>query len=415
MVQPLTGTIQPYAWGSSTFIPELLGEEPTGEPQAELWLGAHASASASLDGRPLDQVIADDPAAVVGAAAVDAFGAGLPYLLKVLAAARPLSLQAHPSREQAEAGYAREEGAGVAADAPDRLYKDDWPKPEMLCALMDSEALCGFREPSETFALFSQLGVAEAVELVAPLGDSYRPGADRLTEVFGRLLRLEGTDRTVVTAVSAAARALDLDADTDLALFARTAIELGGHCGDDPGVLAALLLNRIRLAPHQAVFLPAGNLHAYLHGGGVEIMANSDNVMRGGLTPKHVDVDELLAILDFTPGFPGLVEPVEEVPGRWRYPTPAPEFALWRLEPRETVVELPATDLGRVLLVTDGSVVVEGGDNDLRLDRGRAAFARAGEELLVSGTGTLFVAGPGVQVTGGEHPVGRPAQPQPLP
>lgn len=396
MVQPLTGTIQPYAWGSPTFIPELLGEDPTGDPQAELWLGAHASASASVDGRPLDEVIADDPAGVVGAAAVEAFGEGLPYLLKVLAAVKPLSLQAHPSREQAEAGYAREEAAGGASDAPERLYKDAWPKPEMLVALVDSEALCGFRDPGETFALFAQLGVGGIAELVAPLGDSLRPAADRLAEAFGRLLRLEGPDRAMVTAVSSAARALNLDADSDLTLFARTAVELGGHYGDDPGVLAALLLNRVSLTPGQAVFLPDGNLHAYLHGGGVEIMANSDNVMRGGLTPKHVDVDELLAILDFTPGFPGFVEPVEEAEGRWRYPTPAPEFALWRLEPRETVVELPATDLGRVLLVTDGSVVIEGGDSDLPLGRGRAAFAKAGEELLVSGSGTLFVAGPGV-------------------
>jgi len=125
-------------------------------------------------------------------------------------------------------------------------------------------------------------------------------------------------------------------------------------------------------------------------------MANSDNVMRGGLTAKHVDVDELLAILDFTPGFPGYVEPVEEAPGCWRYPTPAPEFALWRLEPRETVVEVPQTGVARVLLVTDGSVVVEGGEDDLPLHRGLSAFARAGEELVVSGTGTVFLAGPGV-------------------
>lgn len=390
VVERLTGTIQPYAWGSTTFIPELLGTEPTGEPQAELWLGAHASASASVGGRRLDALIAEDPAGVVGAAVVAKFGAGLPFLMKVLAAAKPLSLQAHPSRAQAEAGHAREEAAGVAADAPNRLYKDAWPKPELLCALVDSEALCGFREPLETHALFAALGVTEALALVEPLADEGRAPQERLAEVFARLLRLQGADRAVVTAVTTAAASVP--AEGALGLFARTARELGEHNGDDPGILAALLMNRVALQPHQAVFLAAGNLHAYLRGGGVEIMANSDNVMRGGLTPKHVDVDELLSVLDFEPGFPGLVEPVEKTPGCWRYPTPAPEFALWRLDLRDSPVELPASDLGRVLLVTSGSASA----GDLRLGRGQAAFVRAGERLSVTGRGTVFVGGPGL-------------------
>ena len=395
MAELLTGVRQPYAWGSRTFIPELLGEEPTDEPQAELWLGAHTSAPSTLGDRPLTEVIAADPAGVVGADVVRDFGDGLPFLLKVLAADKPLSLQAHPTRAQAEEGYAREEGAGVARDASDRLYKDTWPKPEMLCALQDSEALCGFRDPDATHALFAQLDVPAALELVAPLAEASTPPDERLAAVFGRLLRLSGDQRDVVGQVAEAAAAVP-SSDGELGLFARTARELAAHYPGDPGVLAGLLMNRVALAPQQAVFLPAGNLHAYLHGGGVEIMANSDNVMRGGLTPKHVDVDELLAVLDFTPGFPGYVEPVEEAPGCWRYPTPAPEFALWRLEPRETVVEVPRTDVARVLLVTDGSVVVEGGSDDLPLHRGQSAFARAGEQILVSGTGTVFLAGPGV-------------------
>jgi len=390
----LTGVRQPYAWGSATFIPALLGEEPTDEPQAELWLGAHHSAPSTLGERPLTEVIAADPSAVVGSVVVQEFGEGLPFLLKVLAADKPLSLQAHPTRAQAEEGHAREEAAGVAADAADRLYKDTWPKPEMLCALQDSEALCGFRDPEATHALFAQLGVPEALELVAPLAEATTAADERLSAVFARLLRLTGSELDVVRRVGAAAA--EVTDEGDLGLFARTARELAEPYPDDPGVLAALLMNRVPLAPQQAVFLPAGNLHAYLHGGGVEIMANSDNVMRGGLTAKHVDVDELLAILDFTPGFPGYVEPVEEAPGCWRYPTPAPEFALWRLEPRETVVEVPQTGVARVLLVTDGSVVVEGGEDDLPLHRGLSAFARAGEELVVSGTGTVFLAGPGV-------------------
>ena len=394
MVERLTGKLQPYAWGSTTFIPELLGEQPTGEPQAELWLGAHGSASATLNGRPLDAVIAEDPAGIVGTSSVRAFGEGLPFLLKVLAAAKPLSLQAHPSREQAEQGFAREQQAGVAAEAADRLYKDDWPKPEMLCALMESEALCGFRDPLETHDLFTRLGVSAATTLVAPLAEAVAPPQDRVASVFARLLRLEGCEREVVRQVAAAAASVGDDGD--LGRFARTARELGEHYDDDPGVLAALLLNRITLRPHQAVFLTAGNLHAYLSGGGVEVMANSDNVIRGGLTAKRVDVDELLKILDFTPGSPCYVEPVEVSAGCWHYPTPAPEFALWRLEPRESSVQVPASALARVLLVTDGSVRLRDSAGTLDLRRGQSAFARADEQLTVEGSGTVFVAGPGV-------------------
>ncbi len=309
----MTGTIRPYAWGSPTFIPRLLGTEPTDEPQAELWLGAHASGSATVGDQPLDEMIAADPAGVVGAASVEEFGEVLPYLLKVLAIAKPLSLQAHPSRAQAEEGYAREEAAGTALDAKSRLYKDTWPKPEMLCALVDSEALCGFRDPEATYDLFGQLGVAAATALVAPLVNVALTPDRRLAAVFASLLRLAGDELSVVADVVAAARAIDVEGD--LGLFAQTARQLGEDYGDDPGLLAALLMNRVTLQPKQAVFLPAGNLHAYLDGAGVEIMANSDNVMRGGLTPKHVDVDELLAILDFTPGFPGYIDPVEESPG----------------------------------------------------------------------------------------------------
>jgi len=394
MVERMTGTLQSYAWGSTSFIPDLLGQEPTGDPQAELWLGAHASASAEVGGRRLNEVIAEDPKAVLGSAPVEAFGTGLPFLLKVLAAEKPLSLQAHPSRQQAAEGFRREQEAGIPLDAGHRLYKDDWPKPEMLCALVDSEALCGFRDPDQSYALFEQLGVAAALEIVAPLRQGDQPADERLAAVFGRLLRLDRDERAMVTAVTAAAARVEEDGP--FGLFARTARELGDHFHDDPGILAALLMNRISLHIGQAVFLPAGNLHAYLHGGGIEIMANSDNVMRGGLTPKHVDADELTAILDFTPGLPGLVEPVEEVPGRWRYPTPAPEFALWRLEPQQSPVELPVPGLARVLLVTDGSVTVSG-DGELTLQRGQAAFARAGEKLQATGRGTLFVAGPGLE------------------
>ena len=207
------------------------------------------------------------------------FGPRLPFLLKIIAADQPLSLQAHPSREQAEAGYAREQDAGVPRDAPHRVYRDGWPKPEVLCALFDTEALCGFRDPAETYELFACLGVPNALRLVAMLGKPDVPAVERLAVTFGRLLRLEEQQRDVVGEVERAARRSREGGP--LGRFARTAVELAAHHPGDPGVLAALLMNRISLHPLDAIFLPAGNLHAYLCGGGVEIMANSDNVMRG--------------------------------------------------------------------------------------------------------------------------------------
>jgi mannose-6-phosphate isomerase len=394
MIERLRGVIQPYAWGSQTAIPEFLGRQPTGKPQAELWFGAHPLAPAMVDGEPLDKVVAQNPLGIVGPASVEAFGPRLPFLLKVIAAAQPLSLQAHPSREQAEAGFAREQAAGIPRDAPNRTYRDGWPKPEVLCAMVETEALCGFREPQQTYHLFADLGVASALDLVKPLGNNDLPAEERLARVFGRLLRLSPDQRSVITEVAQAADAVGrYDA---LASFARTARELGRHYPGDPGVLAALMMNRVTLQPGDALYMPAGNLHAYLSGGGVEIMANSDNVMRGGLTPKYVNVEELLAILDFAPGFRGLITPVEESQGVWRYPAPTPEFALWRIETRGEPVGVPAGTSGRILLVTDGEISTKSATQELDLVRGEAALVTAGEEVVVAGKGTAFVGGPGV-------------------
>ena len=399
-MDPLTGSVQHYAWGSTTALAAFLGVEPDGRPQAELWLGAHHSAPSRVGDRSLADLIAADSDGVVGEAAVGEFGPQLPYLLKVLAAAQPLSLQAHPTRAGAEAGFAREEAAGLDRSAPTRLYRDDWPKPEMLVALGDVEALCGFREPDETYALFARLGVPAATDLVAPLQGG---GPDQLAEVFARVLGLTAGERAVVAqVVTAAAELIDageVAIDAELGRFARTAVELDEHYPGDPGVLAALLMNRMGFGRFQGLFLPAGNLHAYLHGIGVEIMANSDNVMRGGLTPKHVDVSELLAILDFTPGVPELVEVVEESTGVWRYRTPAPEFALWRVVSDAVPVTAPAVDSGRIVLVIEGSVEISDGSTSTTLIQGESVFGYPGDALTVTGaggTGMVMVAAPGL-------------------
>jgi mannose-6-phosphate isomerase len=260
--------------------------------------------------------------------------------------------------------------------------------------LVETEALCGFRDPGETYRLFEKLGVTSAVELVAPLAVADVPPEERLSVVFSRLLRLRPDQRSVISQVAQAADAAD--GPDDLVSFARTAGGLHAYYPGDPGVLAALLMNRITLQSGDALFMPPGNLHAYLSGGGVEIMANSDNVMRGGLTPKYVNIDELLAILDFTPGLRGLITPLEESRGLWRYPTPALEFALWRIEPHGEPVAVPAGTTGRILLVTDGELTAISPRAKLDLVRGEAAILTAGEEAVVTGSGTAFVGGPGV-------------------
>jgi len=375
-------------------IPELLGVPPAGGPQAELWLGAHPMAPSLVEGKRLDELVSGDPEGIVGAQPVAAFGPRLPYLIKIIAAERPLSLQAHPSRTQAEEGFAREERQGIPADAPHRTYRDSWPKPEVLVALQPTEALWGFREPAETYDLFRQLGVQSAIDVVKALADETRSPQDRLAEVFARLLRLSDSGRGIVRDVADAATGVDDDGR--LGHFAATARELASYYPGDPGVLAALLMHRLTLHCNDAIFLAAGNLHAYLRGAGVEIMANSDNVMRGGLTPKFINVDELLKVIDFAPSAPALVRPVEQSPGVWHYPAPAPEFSLWRVEVSRRPAELPATALGRILLVTEGSVHITSRADSLPLRRGESALVTAGERPRLTGSGTVFVGAPGL-------------------
>lgn len=384
----LTGTVQHYAWGSPTELPRVLGAEPDGRPWAELWYGAHPSAPSRLDdGRALDAAIAADPTYWLGEAVHRRHGARLPFLVKLLAAGQPLSLQAHPSAAQAAEGFAREDAAGVPIDSPRRLYRDDQPKPEVLVALTPFDALCGFRPLDATVELLRALARAGARGL-KPYADLLAdPGADpaaTLAYTVGTLLTMApGDQRHLVAETAAAAEGLD----GPWALSAGWTSTLAGLHPADAGVVVALLLNCVRLQPGQAVFLAAGNLHAYLGGTGVEVMANSDNVLRGGLTPKHVDVPELLRVVDFHPLVDPVLDPVVDEP-ELRYATPAPEF-------RVSVV--PPTGDGRRRHVVDGPEIVLCTDGAFdALDPGRAAVVAAAEgEWSLSGDGTVFVVGVG--------------------
>ncbi|MEV5597223.1 mannose-6-phosphate isomerase, class I [Streptomyces sp. NPDC052496] len=395
----LTNTVRPYAWGSTTALPELLGTEPTGEPQAEMWMGAHPGAPSRTDRGAgpvsLADLIAADPEGELGPDAVRAFGPRLPFLLKLLAAGSPLSLQVHPDLAQAQEGHADEEKRGVPADAPHRNYKDANHKPELIVALTPFEGLCGFRHPAEAATLLEGLGVGA----LKPYADILRaaPEDAALREVLTAVLTAD-RDETADTVAQAAAAAQRLAGEGgphagSYAAYAAVA----RHYPGDPGVLAAMLLNHVRLQPGEALFLGAGIPHAYLSGLGVELMANSDNVLRCGLTPKHVDVPELLRVVRFESRDAGVLRPEEATEsGEEVYETPIDEFRLSRFvlapggAPRALGDRTP-----QILLCTAGTVVLRavpraGAGGELTLAPGESAFVPAGEGVELTGEGTVF-------------------------
>jgi mannose-6-phosphate isomerase len=365
-----------------------------------LWFGAHPAdpAHVRVDNsmRSLLELVAADPEGELGSAAPE-FGGRLPFLLKILAAEEPLSLQAHPSSAQAQAGFERENRARVPLDSPMRNYRDENHKPELVVALDRFEALAGFREPQRTVALLRALdvpGLRPYADLLEAQPDSaglrtlFTTWITLPQNVLGALLP-EVLDRCV--------RYLSGKGHREFIAEARTALELAEAYPGDAGVLAALLLNRVTLEPGQGLFLAAGNLHAYLRGLAVEIMANSDNVLRGGLTPKHVDVPELLRVLDFEPIQLPVVLPEPAGDGSVRYRTPAPEFALRRFDLTAGAGQVPLTSAGPgIVLCTSGSVRLLQGRTHLILERGAAAWISASDSEIraqaVDGDAQLFCA-----------------------
>jgi mannose-6-phosphate isomerase len=416
----LENVLRPYAWGSPTAIAELLGRPASGGPEAELWIGAHPDspsvaltpapggegrhAPASRDGGrlALDALIAEDPEHCLGSGSVAAFGPRLPFLLKVLAAATPLSLQVHPTLEQAREGFAREEAAGVDRAATERNYKDDNHKPEMIFALTPFEALCGFRPAAESRAVFLHLAACfELAGLELPplipqlLEDLAQPDEPiAIRSAFERLIAGGGdvSDATARIAAVLVSGAPTAEHETALS----TVLTLNGQYPGDPGVLISLLLNRISLGPGEAVYLPAGNVHAYLHGLGIEVMASSDNVLRGGLTPKFIDVPELLKTVAFEAVAVPMLPAETTMLGQELFRPPFREFQLQRIELAPGAEPAPLAQSGAaVIIVTAGSVRLDSPKGELRLDRGASAFLPAAEAPVnvhaVSGaTGTAL-------------------------
>ena len=391
----LKNSIQEYAWGSRTAIPGLLGQSVSADkPQAELWMGAHPKAPSQVlaDGlwRSLPEVIEESPEETLGQEVAARFSNKLPFLFKVLAAAKPLSIQAHPNKEQAGQGFARENELGIPLDAPHRNYRDDNHKPEIICALTPFWALNGFRKIKEILSLLEEARIPGLVEIVSFLRS--HPNRDGLKKFFNHLMTTDSgkQGKIVEQAVNYAEKR------THEEPVRAWMIKLNEEYPGDMGVLSPIFLNLIRLEPQQAMYLPAGELHGYLEGVGIELMANSDNVLRGGLTPKHIDVQELLAVLNFTDGDLNILGPENLTPGEAIYSTEAEEFVLSMIRvdkaapfssPRDRRVEMMMCTEGEVS-VTDLSA----GDIT-RLTRGVSIIVPAAvEQYRIEGEATLYKA-----------------------
>lgn len=384
-MQLIRGAIRTYAWGSRSAIADFTGRPaPTAHPEAELWFGAHPGDPAQLDGpagaTSLLDIIAADPQAQLGTAVRDRFGDVLPFMVKVLAAEEPLSLQAHPSAQQAVEGYQREERRGVALKSPIRNYRDCSHKPELLIALGDFEALAGFRPAAHSVALMRALEVPRLEPFIGLLAD--QSDASGLRALFTTWITAPQPDLdALIPAVLDGAVSYIRSGAKEFASEVRAVLELGERYPGDAGVLAALLLNRISLTCGDGIFLPAGNLHSYLQGMAMEVMANSDNVLRGGLTPKHVDVPELLRVLDFTP-VPDARVCTRRDGIELLYDTPTVEFAASVLmldgEHLGHEVDAPPRHEGpQVLVCTEGSVIVRTKSEEIQMHRGEAAWVAA--------------------------------------
>ncbi len=386
----MKNTIQPYAWGSHTAIADLLGApSPSRRPQAEMWMGAHPQAPSQIwfQGRwqALDLLIEQYPAELLGPKVRARFGKRMPFLFKVLAADQPLSIQAHPDIAQAQAGFRRENESGISLEAPHRNYKDDQHKPECLCALTPFWGLCGFRSIPEIMSLLGPLWPAEYNTALTILTK------DGIKPFFRYIMTLKLKPR--VALVDQVIQNSDkIKHHKDVSVWIHRLAEI---YKSDIGVLSPILLNLVELAPGQAIFLPAGQLHAYLDGVGIELMANSDNVLRGGLTPKHVDVPELLNVLDFSPSRPKILDGGAPDRTEHSYPSEAGEFILSLIQISEgrSFSSKGTTDVPEVALCTQGEAVIhwQNGTQRLDLPKGHSAFVPASvKHYTISGNATLY-------------------------
>ena len=389
----LTPATQSYAWGSTTAIQDVLRTVPDGLPLAEAWFGAYPAAPARIaDGPTLDAFIAKDPEHALGVGVATRFGAHLPYLLKLIAADAPLSLQVHPDIQRARAGYAAEDAAGIPLNAPERNYKDDNHKPELVYALTRLDAMVGFRAPRRAAELLTGLDVPLAARLRDILVAD--PSSAGVRAAFSWLLTADTRPCARDVDEFAAACARRLEDGSPSPRTDRTVMRLAAAYPGDPGAVTSVLLNPVTLRPGEALFVPAGTVHAYLGGLALEIMANSDNVLRAGLTAKHVDAEELLATLDTVAAPPIRIAPERVFTSTEIFYAPVDDFELsvTRLTDEGTT-RIPGRG-PRVLVCIEGEVEVHGEhDGTLVLAKGQAAFVPAADgPLSARGDGVLVQA-----------------------
>ena len=404
----LQNTVKNYQWGSPEWIPRLLGEENISRiPYAELWMGSHPAGASSVtlpDGTaiPLPQIIERDPETFLGEQTAKQFGK-LPFLFKLLAVAKPLSIQAHPNKTQAEKGFQRENERGISLDAPNRNYRDANHKPELIAAMTPLAALCGFRKPSEIINRLSglckiigpadsTLALSVALEsLIAALSAVHEnPFKAFLSTLFSMGMQAKST---LAPAIKAALPALERELPHYKDEWHLCAYFAALHSGDT-GILSPLYLNLVELSPNEALYIPSGVLHAYIHGMGVELMADSDNVLRGGLTSKYIDTGELLKVLTFEEYEPEIITAPKPLLKKFSYPCPATDFTLSLLQSSGDPIAYTAEEAS-IVLVTEGSAVIqtEEGGEDVTLTRGSSIFVPHGNKtLLFSGTFTAFAA-----------------------
>ena len=370
MLVRISGEEKNYPWGSKNLIQDHLGLGPTNQIVAEIWFGTHAGGQSKLvsSGKTLAETI----------------GSKLSFLVKFLAADSPLSIQVHPNASQAKAGFAKENAAGLDLTDPKRNYKDDSHKPEILIALSPFEALCGFRPRAEVQEIFLAFSESEARfgELAALAATDAN-----IEEIFSELLE----DQLLAERFSSTVEALGADS---LAERARAlVVGLLEKYPGDTGALVALLLNQIKLESGEAIYLPAGNVHAYLSGLGLEVMAASDNVLRGGLTSKHIDKAELRQIADFSELAKPVVSTKKLAEGLVEYPVAASEFRVYRAQITGSNlladIDLPAA---AVIVCVSGEVAV-GTSLDQRevLKKGEVIFVSEAKKFSLSGSGDAFV------------------------
>ncbi|MFW6011202.1 MAG: mannose-6-phosphate isomerase, class I [Desulfosalsimonas sp.] len=386
----LQNPVQTYSWGSKTAIQKLLGlKSDSHTPWAELWMGAHPKAPSMVEinghKTALDQWIKQYPEEVLGKYAAEAFNKTLPYLFKVLAADQPLSIQAHPDRDLAKEGFARENRLGIPVEAPHRNYRDPWPKPELICAIESFGAMIGFRKATEIKDLISRFCPKNLSPEISMLED--RAGKKGIKRFFYALMTMEShrREKIIDEAIINAKKTESDEADWIKRLY--------GFYPGDIGVLAPAFLNLVTIEPGQAVFLAPGVIHAYLYGAGIEIMANSDNVLRGGLTQKHIDPEELMRALDFSPRLPHTVVPQPADKCEETYPADAMEFALSRIRISQREWRGPEVHSTEILFCIEGNAVIKDGKNNFSIpvERGRSVLVPAAAgKYKITGDAVLY-------------------------